>query len=106
VIWTFHALSLKTGQEPGNCCIRVQQNFFEIDLSLHPKFTQPDAYAGALPAAFKAIGYPLCKRHNRSFSRDVFIIPLSLSEAKLFRMMVDACCGCTLRICNIAGGHR
>jgi hypothetical protein len=44
----------------------VRQNFFEIDLSLYPKFTQPDAYAGALPAAFKAIGYPLCKRHNHS----------------------------------------
>lgn len=74
--------------------------FFEIDLILSPKFTQPDAYVWRLAGAFKAIGYALCKRHNRSFNRHPVIIPLSLWEAKLFRRMVDAWCSCSLRNCN------
>ena len=54
MIWTFHALSLNTGPGPGAVlCPRVRQNFFEIDLNLSPKFTQPDAYPDILPALLK-----------------------------------------------------
>jgi hypothetical protein len=56
---------------------------------------------GVLPAAFKAIAYPLCKRHNRDLIGDRLIFPPSRVEAKLFREMVDACCSRTLRNCNM-----
>ena len=56
---------------------------------------------GVLPAAFKAIGYPLCKRHNRDFIRGLSIFPPSRAEAKLFRAMVDACRKRALRNCNM-----
>ena len=101
MIWTFHALSLKTGQEPGDDCPPGPTNFFEI-VSLSPKLPNLTSYwCDVLPAAFKAIGYALCKRHNHSFNRSLSIIPLSLSEKKLFRGMGDVCCDCSLRNCNI-----
>jgi hypothetical protein len=56
---------------------------------------------GVLPAAFKAIAYPLGKRHNRDFNRGLSIFPPSRAEAKLFRAMVDACRKRALRNCNM-----
>jgi hypothetical protein len=51
MIWTFHALSLKTGIKTRHTRVRVRQTFFEIR-SLNPKQTQPDAYDWRLAGRF------------------------------------------------------